>query len=249
MKNTSPLKSHCTESTVVRSLLTLAGGAAVLPLAVSPADAAIIVDSSYSGSVIGWDIDNGQMRTALLSLPGANITIGTRADSGGYASYYGFVGVVAAGANFRRDNSTVGLNPVFLAPSGATASAGAGVYTFANINLGVFSTAGNFGNAAFSGPPSRYLLFSFANNITSQTNYGWIELTATTIGFSGGKSNYSATLGTWAYDNSGAKITAGAIPEPSSMSLAAGALVLGAAGLRRWRKNRSASLPTQDGQA
>lgn len=235
----------------MRSLLTLAGGAAALPMAVSPADAAIIIDSSLSGTVIGWDTGNGQTRDVTLAIPAlGHINIGTRADSGGYASGSGFVGVVAAGALFRRAaSSTLGLNAAFLAASGATVSAGVDASAFANINLGVFSTAGNSGNAAFSGPPSKYLLFSFTNTNTSQTNYGWIELTATTIGFSGGRSNYSATLGSWAYDNSGVKITAGAIPEPSSMSLAAGALVLGAAGLRRWRKNRSTFAARDSDQA
>jgi hypothetical protein len=108
------------------------------------------------------------------------------------------------------------------------------------VNLGT-RFGGNYGNAAFSGPPSKYLLFSFDNSGT--TNYGWIELKATTIGVSGGISAYSATLGDWAYDDSGVKILAGqtaAVPEPATATLAmGGALVAGAAGLRRWRKQRA----------
>jgi len=58
--------------------------------------------------------------------------------------------------------------------------------------------------------------------------------------------NMSVTLTDWAYDDSGAKIIAGAIsepvPEPSSAALAmSGALVLGAAGLRQWRKRKAAT--------
>jgi hypothetical protein len=98
------------------------------------------------------------------------------------------------------------------------------------------------GNSAFSGQ-SKYLLFDFNNSGT--TNYGWLEIKALTTGVVGeGQSNYSATLGTLAYDNSGATITAGQtvpVPEPSSAGLAmGGALVAGAAGLRRWRKDRAA---------
>ena len=58
----------------------------------------------------------------------------------------------------------------------------------------------------------------------------------------GNPSNMSVTLTDWAYDDTGAKIIAGAIPEPGSATLAmGGALVLGAAGVRQWRKRKSAT--------
>jgi len=239
-------RRRSTRSASVRSILALAGGAAALPLAESPVDAAIIVDSSLSGTVIGWNNTPADSR----SLPGGGgFTINTRATAiGGGSTSSGYVGVVAAwnGAGngvFRRGG--VGFNAAYLASPGATVAKGSDSAAFANVNLGTIS-GGNIGNAA-SGS-SKYLLFSFDNSGT--TNYGWIELTATTIGVSGSGtagdpflSGYSATLGDWAYDDSGDTILAGqtaAVPEPATATLAmGGALVAGAAGLRRWRKQRA----------
>ena len=75
----------------------------------------------------------------------------------------------------------------------------------------------------------------------NQLQYGWVGMSAATV-TPGNPLNMSVTLTDWAYDDSGAKITAGAIPEPSSAALAmSGALVLGAAGLRQWRKRKAAT--------
>jgi hypothetical protein len=58
----------------------------------------------------------------------------------------------------------------------------------------------------------------------------------------GTPANMSVTLTGWAYEDSGTMINAGTIPEPGSAALAmGGALVLGAAGLRQWRKRKSAT--------
>jgi hypothetical protein len=255
-------RRRSTRSASVRSILALAGGAAALPLAESSADAAIIVDSSLSGTVIGWNTGAGQTPSVTAnSLPGGGgFTINTRATTNGGGSNSGSVGVVAAwnGAGsgvFRRSPGPGGaFFNAYLASLSATVAEGTGATALANVNLG-YSTGSNLGNALFSGPPSKYLLFSFDNSGT--TNYGWIELTATTTGVAGSGtagdpflSGYSATLGDWAYDNSGVKILAGAVPEPATAALAmGGALVAGAAGLRRWRKQRAARLAPASGQA
>ena len=50
----------------------------------------------------------------------------------------------------------------------------------------------------------------------------------------------SVTLTDWAYDDTGGKITAGAIPEPSVTSLMMAARVVGGAALRRRPKSQAA---------
>jgi len=265
LRHRRPDRRPGSRSTSVRSILALAGGAAAVPLVETPADAAIISSSSLSGTVISW---NQTPSVTVNSLPGSGgFKINTRATSnggpgGGGSS--GFVGVViawegAGNGNFQRGGSYI--NQAYLAPKDFPVNAGAftAPEAFANVNLGsVFSSSGffttNAGNAAFSGS-SKYLPFRFTNPGTSQENFGWIELTNATTGFTTGepKSLYSVTLGEWAYDDSGAQILAGQVvpvPEPATATLAiGGALVAGAAGLRRWRKQRAAGLPADGEQA
>ena len=97
----------------------------------------------------------------------------------------------------------------------------------------------------------KYALFRF-NPTTSATTwwYGWIELSYTVGGGIGPDPTQDpqVTIEGWAYDNTGARIHAGALPTPTSTpepgTLSASglaALALGAAGLRRWRKKRQAA--------
>jgi hypothetical protein len=252
--NKPTLDFRCYTVSPLRSILALAGGAAAVPLGVSPVDAAIIVETGLNGTVIGWNTGAGQTLTVdKTSLPGGRngFRINTRATKSGGPSASSYVGVVVGwpGLQFRVGPGG-GQYPAYLAEFGATVGKGIGFRHSVNVNLGLLYTSttdgvintssSDKGNPAVSGS-SKYLLFSFDNSGT--TNYGWIELTATTTGFTGGKSAYSATLGDWAYDNSGAEITAGAVPEPASAALAmGGALLVGAAGLRRWRKQGAAQV-------
>lgn len=98
------------------------------------------------------------------------------------------------------------------------------------------------GNVPFS---HEYALFKFTS-AAGQTDYGWIQLSYSVTNSFGTNPALGPdlTIIDYAWDNSGAKLPAGAtsIPEPGTMGLTGlGALALGAVGLRRWRKNRSAA--------
>ena len=221
------------------SLLTLAAGASALPLAAE----AGIVYTSLGAQTVGFG--GGQLTVYDIYLPGTavvefaqNVGRSTHRilahQNGGYVR-------IARQSNLRTYFIGMsGINVAFRTNSGANwdNAARTGQATFGNI-IRSAGTASTTGPGAFS---NKYLLFSFTNSdAANQLEYGWVGMSAATI-TAGTPENMSLTLTDWAYDDTGAKITAGAIPEPGSAPLAmAGALVLGAAGLRQWRKRKSAT--------
>jgi hypothetical protein len=84
----------------------------------------------------------------------------------------------------------------------------------------------------------KYFLFRFQDN--GKTLHGWGQLEVTTFA---GPPALAVTFVDYAYDTTGALLPAGdtGVPEPSEMlPLALSALVLGAAGVRRWRAAKAA---------
>jgi hypothetical protein len=64
----------------------------------------------------------------------------------------------------------------------------------------------------------------------AQTFYGWAQMKV------GGGASGNGNVISWAYDDTGAPIQAGAVPEPGSLAL----LALGAAGVASWRRRPAA---------
>jgi hypothetical protein len=90
------------------------------------------------------------------------------------------------------------------------------------------------GPTAFNlGTSNNYIGFRFLNENTGAMNFGWAQFQLTGLG------TQPRTLIQWAYDNTGAEIAVGAIPEPTTTALL-GVMAAGALGLRAWRKRKAA---------
>jgi hypothetical protein len=121
---------------------------------------------------------------------------------------------------------------------------GTGYYTPASATVPTpytFFTA--FGEGPFD---HQYSLFAFTPDGIN-TLYGWIQLSYSVSGQFGPDAIFGPelTIHDWAYDDTGAPIAAGQtvdlaqVPEPATaVSTGLAALVLGAVGLRQWRKTR-----------
>lgn len=120
---------------------------------------------------------------------------------------------------------------------------GPGSTTYMDLSMGaVISAASNFSNALQVGtattnflPAGTHILgFRFANEATGATNYGYVTVT------SGGAGGFPLTINGWSYENTGVAITV--VPEPTTTTalLSAAAMVLGALGLRKWRRANAA---------
>ena len=101
-------------------------------------------------------------------------------------------------------------------------------------------------NGTYFNSTDRYLLFRFAGGNLPHPVYGWAELSIILTGgdHSGFPNGPDVTLIDWAYNLSGAQISAGdtGTPEPSTLALSGLAvLALGAKGLRSWRAARKSA--------
>jgi hypothetical protein len=69
----------------------------------------------------------------------------------------------------------------------------------------------------------------------AQTDYGWANIT---LNPSSNPAITSITIHNWAYDNTGAAITVGQVPEPAQSAAGLGLLALGAAGVSAYKRRR-----------
>ena len=114
---------------------------------------------------------------------------------------------------------------------------------------GPFSRQANFALQFFtpgSGAPYGGLIGNFPTGTAflgfrfvdagGQTDFGWMRITFNSSTFVNNANASAATIVDWGWDNTGAAILAGAVPEPSSVALAC--LAGGAVGLMAWRRSR-----------
>jgi hypothetical protein len=224
---------------------------AAMPLVDSAAEAEIIVSTLFNNVTVG----SGGFSSRTLDLPGTADMVFARvthmSNSGVYPQ--GTLkatitnGLIGRQANNRGQEGQPGSNVAFRtnANVAVTWNANGGIRTgaeaFANIIRG--QTTQWYGPGSFS---NKFLLFSFTNSLAAnQTNYGWVEMK--TGSYVRSKDEVYVTFGRWAYQNDGRQIGAGQtvaapVPEPTTAGMAmAGALVAGAAGLRRYRKQQAAA--------
>jgi hypothetical protein len=239
----------------LKSLLTLASGAAALGVIEQSAQAAIWHTAFDTPKTVGFG--GGQLTAYEWNLPGtAHISllrgtgIKTTTESG-----------ATMGTNSRRIIAGISGGR-FGQQSGARSAANAGMDVALRTNKGKNWTNGSRNGSVASGniirsttsnligpggfSTDKYLLFKFTNTADgNQEQYGWVGMSGATYN-AADPTEMSVTFTGWAYDDTGAKIGAGitAVPEVSTgvVSALVAALVVGGVELRRWRKSKPANV-------
>jgi hypothetical protein len=223
------------------SLLALAAGAVAMPQT-SNADI-IYTDLSADPGHVGF-ASGSDSSFVFTNLPGT-VQFGFQTHHHYTSTPYGATGLrlyrtVTAG---RMGTTPAGLQGAagFVVPLANGANWNTNLALYYNVAVGVATDASNIPGAGYN---HEFLGFKFAD--TTQGGallYGWIEISlniSTTASPGGGP---TVTIYGYAFDSGGVPITMGAtpIPEPAPMGiLALGALILGAKGLRSWRRQRVA---------
>jgi hypothetical protein len=226
-----------------------AAGASAIVLTGGKAEATNIISSVLLNQVLGFTSNlnptgNNVVASDLFNTFGSGPAIRFQAISNrsSTSSYLRKISMSRGGAR----NTTFGIHAGGGLPNFAFGAAW-GAATEHGANLGVESR--RFGSFAGIGRPAftdQYFLFRFNGN--SGTDYGWIEASVSVTASRSSLASFGPTLTIiqYAFDTTGVQITAGQLPapapEPSTIAESGlAALILGAEGLRRWRKVRKAA--------
>jgi len=228
------------DHTKLLSLLALATGAVAMPQT-SEADI-IYTDLSSSPVQIGF-APTATSSFVINTLPGlAQLGFGNRSNTVptiAGAKYYQTVRVDGMG-------SGAGVNVKINALGFAAANPAGlrwGQMTGATVTGAIVGYAMDFSHSP-NNFTHRYLAFEFADTTLTGNplRFGWVDMSLSNGNIANSFSNPTLTVFGYAYDNTGAQIPMGLVPEPGSITLMAlGALMLGAKGLRSWRRNRDAA--------
>ncbi len=222
------------------SLLPVAAAqAAIMHTSGSPVNVTLPSGNGFNSS--DWDIDGDG---------NSDFFLGASNSTGGSYGYYGFalMGLIGSGGNNiagQFGNPLVANSSVRVGSSLAFQGTG---FIFSNI-VGSSSTYAVLGNwNSFTPANGAFFGFRFANaNLGNAINYGWARAIFDLTG-----ARPSFTIAEWAYEDDGSSIhvpdtsSAEAVPTPS---LALGILSMGAASIRRWRKQKRELQAAVDQQA
>jgi hypothetical protein len=210
-------------NTRLASYAALAGAALAAP---AVADAAIIYSGPISLNIpsttagIYLNVVTGVSATTPAGAPGWDINPW---GSGSFFVYSAASGGVVSG--FAGGTSTTLVDNLPLST----------LIDASSPNYGTSNSVETTGSTAFLlNSSSNYAGFRFLNEVTGVTNYGWIEFSLSTA-----FNSQPRTVVAYAYDDSGAGILVGAVPEPSTFALF-GVMAAGALGVREWRKRKAA---------
>ncbi|MGJ3241770.1 MAG: hypothetical protein ACFE0O_02265 [Opitutales bacterium] len=189
------------------------------------------LDSNGAGMTV-WDVDGSAPDEFVLGRSTSTTTTSTfNATLGTYITYTSI-------SHFNYLSGT-GNDGRLLRPGGDLSNLAYGANVGPSVTTGfgfgvLLLSNGNLTNPNFSDGVSGYIGFRFGDSDPNLANYGWARITLTENGTFG-----DAVIHEWAYNTvAGASIAVGAIPEPETAAAGLGALALGVAGLRRWRKKK-----------